>query len=266
MKSTTASKVKEFCLKVFATHGLPLKMISDNGPPFGSQEFKQFLANLNIEQVTSSPYHARSNGMAERAVRQAKQLLQKSANSEEFYCSLLEWRNTPRDDVLRSPVQRLMSRHTRTLLPARSEHYLPAVVPPKAVARRLKEIRRQQKANYDRNSRTLPDIDTGSTVTVYNTLRRTWTPAIVVGHPAPRSYNILTPEGQVRRRTREHLRPATDSRQEPTSTGKETAGAERSPSYFSPIQPQPGPPPRRGTRERRPPQRYPNHVDGDTTH
>ncbi|XP_042143904.1 uncharacterized protein K02A2.6-like [Ixodes scapularis] len=145
MKSTTASKVKEFCLKVFATHGLPLKLTSDNGPPFGSREFKQFLKNLKIEQVTSSPYHARSNGMAERAVRQAKQLLRKSANTEEFYRSLPEWRNTPRDDVLQSPVQRLMSRHTRTLLPARSEHYLPAVVPPKAVTRRLTEIRRQQK-------------------------------------------------------------------------------------------------------------------------
>ncbi|XP_040076469.2 uncharacterized protein K02A2.6-like [Ixodes scapularis] len=256
MKSTTASKVKEFCLKVFATHGLPLKLISDNGPPFGSQEFKQFLENLKIKQVTSSPYHARSNGMAERAVRQAKQLLRKSANTEEFYRSLLEWRNTPRDDVLQSPVQRLMSRHTRTLLPARSEHYLPAVVPPKAVTRRLTEIRRQQKANYDKSSRTLPDIDTGSTVTVYNTLRRTWSPAIVVGHPVPRSYDILTPGGRVHRRTREHLRTATDSRRELTSTGKDTACTEQSPSDFSQGQPHPEARPRRGTRKRRPPQRY----------
>lgn len=158
-----------------------------------SQEFKQFLENLKIEQVTSSPYQAPSNGMPEQAVRQAKKLLRKSANSEEFYCFLHKWRNTPRDDVLQSSVQRRMIRHRRTLLPARFEHYLPAVVPPKAVTRRLTEIRLQQKANYDRNLRTLPDIDTGSTITVYNTLRRTWSPAIVVGHPAARSYNILTP-------------------------------------------------------------------------
>ncbi|KAG0421451.1 hypothetical protein HPB47_002652, partial [Ixodes persulcatus] len=134
-----------------------------------------------------------------------------------------------------------------------------------AVTRCLTETRRQQKANYDRNSRTLPDIDTGSTTTVYNTLRRTRSAAIVVGHPAPRSYNILTPEGQVRRRTREHLRPATDSRQGLTSTGKGTTGTKQSPSDFNQRQPQPGPQLRRGTRERRPPQRYPNHADGDAS-
>lgn len=45
MKSTTASKVKEFCLKVIATHGLPLKIISDNGPPFGIRIRIKFIFN-----------------------------------------------------------------------------------------------------------------------------------------------------------------------------------------------------------------------------
>ncbi|XP_040071687.1 uncharacterized protein K02A2.6-like [Ixodes scapularis] len=62
MKTTTASKVKEFCLKAFATHGLPSKLLSDNGPPFGSHDFKQFLENLKIEQPQAYLVTCNSSG------------------------------------------------------------------------------------------------------------------------------------------------------------------------------------------------------------
>lgn len=47
-----------------------MKLCSDNGPPFSSHEFREFLHDIGVTHVASSPYHPRANGMAERAVRE----------------------------------------------------------------------------------------------------------------------------------------------------------------------------------------------------
>lgn len=88
--------------------------------------------------------------MTERAVQEAKKRLKCSLRTPDFQTALLEWRNTLRDHVLRSPVQGLIGRQTRTLLPVPTEHLQPEAVPSKDVHDRLQVIRRQQKASYDR--------------------------------------------------------------------------------------------------------------------
>ena len=56
--------------------------------------------------------------MAEKGVQIAKSLLTKAKESgQDPYLALLDYRNTPRDDILGSPVQRLFGRRTKTLLP-----------------------------------------------------------------------------------------------------------------------------------------------------
>ncbi|XP_064469299.1 uncharacterized protein K02A2.6-like [Ornithodoros turicata] len=244
LQTANARQINNFCMKVFATHGLPVTLVSDNGPPFSSYEFKQFLEHLQIRHITASPYHPRSNGMAERAVQEAKKLLRRTSTAEEFYYALLEWRNSPRDSVLKSPVQRLMSRQTRTLVPCATEHYKPVVVPPDTVRERLSEIRQQQKKFYDRGTRPLPEVEKGSRVTIYDTNKKTWSPAIVVGHAtSPRSYDVSTQDGVTRTRTREHLRmqaPMDHVEAEDSSAGEVPA------------------PPRRSTRAKKQPKRYPD--------
>ena len=56
---------------IFATHGLLITVVSDNGPLFASAEFKQFMnANgVNHHQVPS--YHLSSNGVAEEKVEKS---------------------------------------------------------------------------------------------------------------------------------------------------------------------------------------------------
>lgn len=101
VQSSSASKVISAFTDVFATHGFPSRLITDNGPPFSSQQFQDFISKTGINHVRSSPYHPRSNGMAERAVQEAKKLLQKCQfGSVDFCAALLEWRNTPRDNCL----------------------------------------------------------------------------------------------------------------------------------------------------------------------
>nr|XP_050052015.1 uncharacterized protein K02A2.6-like [Dermacentor andersoni] len=207
-RTTTASSLNTWCSQIFSVHGLPRKLCTDNGPPFNSSEFKDFLNTLAVDHITSSPYHPRSNGMTERAVQEAKKLLKKcSFKMPVFQMALLEWRNTPRDDVLQSPVQRLMGRQTRTLLPVPTSHLEPRTIPPDVVQGRLQEIRQRQRTYYNRGSRNLPPVMPGQQVTVYDTNQRTWSPAVFL-RPADehRSTIVKTEDGRELRRTREHLR------------------------------------------------------------
>ena len=101
----------------FAVHGIPSKLLTDNGPQFASRQFKSFASEWSFEHVTSSPYFPQSNGFAENAVKQAKNLLEKcKKDGSDSLLGLLNLRNVPRDQVLGSPAQRLMSRRTRCVL------------------------------------------------------------------------------------------------------------------------------------------------------
>ena len=44
-----------------ATGTIPRQFVSDNGPQFISDEFKQFLASNGVKHIKSSPYHPATN-------------------------------------------------------------------------------------------------------------------------------------------------------------------------------------------------------------
>lgn len=62
---------------LFATHGLPEQIVSDNGAGFWSAEFHHFTAQNGIKHIFTSPYHPSSNGLAERAVQIFKNTVSK---------------------------------------------------------------------------------------------------------------------------------------------------------------------------------------------
>ena len=65
MKSTTAERTVDVLRTIFARNGLPEHLISDNGPQFISEEFRRFMKINGIRHTTSSPYHPKTNGLAE---------------------------------------------------------------------------------------------------------------------------------------------------------------------------------------------------------
>ena len=71
--ATTIGKLRA----LFTTRGIPESIVSDNGSPFTSSEMKEFFTANGVKQVTSSPYHPSSNGLAERAVQTCKSALKK---------------------------------------------------------------------------------------------------------------------------------------------------------------------------------------------
>ena len=66
MQSTTSVCTIKVLMQIFATHGLPERIVTDNGPQFCSQEFKEFLEVNGIQHTFSAPYHPATNGEAER--------------------------------------------------------------------------------------------------------------------------------------------------------------------------------------------------------
>ena len=75
--SATTQVTIEQLRGLFAIHGLPETIVSDNVTCFTSAEFKQFVTRNNIQHITSPAYHPSSNGLAERAVQLVKRGLAK---------------------------------------------------------------------------------------------------------------------------------------------------------------------------------------------
>ena len=118
VSSTSAAAAIDKLRMIFATHGLPNTIVSDNGPAFVSAEFKEFLQCNGIEQVLSPPYHLSSNGLAERAVQTVKQGVKKMVGPLETRLSrfLFKYRVTPPATTSIAPAELLMGRRLRTHL------------------------------------------------------------------------------------------------------------------------------------------------------
>ena len=119
VKSTNAKTTCAVLRKLFATHGVPRVIVSDNGPGFASEEFDQFLKMNGVRHVFSAPYHPSSNGQAERMVRVFKESLKSMGEGdiETRLCRLLfRYRITPHTLTGLSPSELLFRRRIRSVL------------------------------------------------------------------------------------------------------------------------------------------------------
>ncbi|XP_049269086.1 uncharacterized protein K02A2.6-like [Rhipicephalus sanguineus] len=113
LKRTTTKDIAQVLEPIFARFGVPTTVRTDNGAQFTSAEFKELVQRWGATHTTSSPYYAQSNGMAERAVQTAKQLLRKTSNINE---ALLSYRASPGVEGF-SPGELLMGRRLNTTIP-----------------------------------------------------------------------------------------------------------------------------------------------------
>ena len=79
MKTTTASKTVAILRSLFARYGIPQQIVSDNGPQFSSEKYRQFCESNGIRHTLVAPYHPSSNGEAERFVQTFKVSYSKSS-------------------------------------------------------------------------------------------------------------------------------------------------------------------------------------------
>lgn len=121
MKSTTAAKTIDKLRTLFAQHGIPEQLVSDNGPQFVSEEFAEFCRQNGIRHIKSAPYHPATNGLAERFVQSFKNAMKASqhdtrSTSARLAKFLLRYRTTPHATTNTSPAMLLFRRPLRTRL------------------------------------------------------------------------------------------------------------------------------------------------------
>ncbi|KAE8281553.1 Retrovirus-related Pol polyprotein [Larimichthys crocea] len=80
LSNTTASTVIGHVKSIFARHGIPKTVVSDNGPCYNCKEWQQFANHYGFSHVTSSPQHAQANGKSEKGVHIIKQILKKTTD------------------------------------------------------------------------------------------------------------------------------------------------------------------------------------------
>ena len=113
LNNTTSKGVITALKNIFACHGLPETLLSDNGPHYSLHDMKEFASMYEFVHTTSSPHNPRSNGPAERTVKTIKSLMNKS--SDVNFLLLNYHSNLHRCNL--SPSELLMGRRIRTVLP-----------------------------------------------------------------------------------------------------------------------------------------------------
>ena len=200
LRDTTSEGVIQQLKSIFARHGIPEQVISDNGPQFSSRAFSTFAKTYGFMHITSSPNFPQANGEAERAVKTVKNLLEKA---EDPYLAMLAYRSTPLQNGY-SPSELLMNRRLRSNVPMIRDLLKPHIPKPQTLQRAEKKKMYRMKSDHDRrhDARDLTPLSPGTQVWVQDQLVY----GNVVEQPEsnPRSYMIETPR-KVIRRNRRHL-------------------------------------------------------------
>ena len=114
MNLTSAAQTIDKLHTIFATHSSPITLVSDNGPPFSSADFTNFMISNGILHRRVPPYHPSSNGLAENMVRSLKQALNKAHRSDSIESKIAKflaaYRATPHSVTGRAPAELLLGR------------------------------------------------------------------------------------------------------------------------------------------------------------
>lgn len=196
MKSTTATNTVEVLRTVFARNGIPCQIVSDNGPQFVSEEFKNFAAVNGIRHTTSAPYHPSTNGLAERLVQSFKQALKASKKNngsvqKKLSNFLLAYRNAPHSTTFETPARLFMGRD----LPSRLDLIKPNI---------RRRVEQKQQEMQERRKTRVRTFEQGDPVSVrdYRKGHNSWTTGTVVEQTGPVSYKVeVTPGFTWRRHT-----------------------------------------------------------------
>ena len=122
VSSTSFDKLQDKLEDVFALHGVPETVTSDNGPPYHSKDWKNFGKQMGFQPIKVSPEHPEGNGVAERFMATIVKtthaaIAQKKDPKLEIKRRLLNYRNTPHPSTGKTPSELMMGRIIRTRVP-----------------------------------------------------------------------------------------------------------------------------------------------------
>lgn len=116
LKNKTASQIIESLNALFFKIGYPTVIRCDNSP-FNSQLFEQFALQNNIKFQFSSPHYPQSNGLAEKGVAIAKNILKRlyeAYDVQSYQYRILECTTTPVGSMNLSHAELFFGRRLKT--------------------------------------------------------------------------------------------------------------------------------------------------------
>ena len=177
MRQCTSQTVVILTKQIFSEHGIPQRVVTDNGPQYDSETYRKFAKEWCFVHVTSSPHYPKSTGFIERTVKTVKMTLKKAKPSKlDPYLALLCIRTTPVDNVLPSPAEMLYTRKVQGNLPVRWRNKLGNK---EEIYERLQQRQEVQWTNHDQLSRELSPLFTGQNVRIQTLPSSLWSPAVV---------------------------------------------------------------------------------------
>ena len=197
--------------ELFAAEGVPTIVMSDNGPPFNGEEFRQFSRDFDFIHTTSSPHFHQSNGFIESMVKKVKNAYKKTDGSPNAQArALLQLRDTPITADLPSPAEILHGRPAQGTVLSRPSRKVNIC----QICQRLVELQEKQKEQFDRahRARDLRPLKVKEQVQFFQNKPATgpikWmTGTVTEVLECGRSYTISGPNGRVYRRNRAHIKP-----------------------------------------------------------
>ena len=199
MKSITSTATIEKLREMFATHGLPATLVSDNGSNFTGSEFQEFMKRNGIKNIKAASYHPASNGLAERAMRIFKEGYEKmEGGSVQTKLSrfLLSYRTTPHSTTGVPPAELLIKRRLHTQL----NQLVPSVV------NRVRNKQSQEKAAYDYHAKGREILEGKAVYAKDFRNEKTWMSGTVVEKTGPVSARVQLDDGTVIRRHQDHVK------------------------------------------------------------
>ena len=201
---TSWASLKDHLIDLFANEGYPREITSDNGSPFNSQEFPDFLSSHGVRHTTSSPHYPQSNGFIERQIQTVKNLLYKAveAGTRSFHEVLSELRSTKIRHGLPSPAEILHGRSLITGAPVTVDY---ASVKAVLVNRQIKDSQHYNKSHRVKTQRALV---LGERCWATGT-NNEWSDCCITGiDEENRCYQaVFEDTGRTLRCTRSHIRP-----------------------------------------------------------
>lgn len=186
--------VKEFV----CTFGLPQTMVTDNATCFNSEEFQCFCKSNNIVHLNSPPYRPRSNGIAERCVGIVKEYLKKYlfenrskklSVEDQLMNFLFTYRTSPLTGKS-SPASYLFKHSTNTNLSILSKQ-----APVEHFNQDVSWDLPQPKRTAFNSTQKKKTFEPGHTIYYYHTLKKIWTPGVIVNRLSFCLYKVRLEEG-----------------------------------------------------------------------
>ncbi|XP_038069813.1 uncharacterized protein K02A2.6-like [Patiria miniata] len=195
LSTTTSRTVIKNMKSVFSRQGTPCEVFTDNGPQFGSAEFKRFTADWDFVHSTSSPQYPQSNGLAGSAVKIIKNMIRKAACSgQDIYKALQINRSSPLE-CGKSPAELLYNQRIRTNLPIADSLLEFQHLDTQAFRRRKMEQKSKQSMQHQKQTgaHALPQLQTGDTVRLLDMESSTWSKdGVVIATLPNQSYMVQT--------------------------------------------------------------------------